>query len=108
MELKVKRIDIEVGGYEVILNEEDAKELGLHPQDRAKMGIKGKLITAIVNISQSMIKPGEVGMFVEISEKLNVKNGDKVKITPTTRPQSVDYIKKKIFGEKLTKDGFTR
>ncbi len=104
MELKVKRIDIEVGGYEVILNEEDAKELGLHPQDRAKIGIKGKLMTAIVNISQSMIKPGEVGMFVEISEKLNVKNGDKVKITPTTRPQSVDYIKKKIFGEKLTKD----
>ncbi len=104
MELKVKRIDIEVGGYEVILNEEDAKELGLHPQDRAKIGRKGKLMTAIVNISQSMIKHGEIGMFVEISEKLNVKNGDVVKITPTTRPQSVDYIKKKIFGEKLTKD----
>jgi len=104
LELKVKRIDIEVGGYEVILNEEDAKELGLHPQDRAKIGRKGKLMTAIVNISQSMIKHGEIGMFVEISEKLNVKNGDVVKITPTTRPQSVDYIKKKIFGEKLTKD----
>ncbi len=104
MELKVKRIDIEVGGYEVILNEEDAKELGLHPQDRAKIGIRGKLMTGIVNISQSMIKHGEVGMFVEISEKLNVKNGDKVKITPTMRPQSVDYIKKKIYGEKLTKD----
>ncbi len=104
MELKVKRIDIEVGGYEVILNEEDAKELGLHPQDRAKIGIKGYLITGIVNISQSMIKKGEIGMFVEISEKLNVKNGDVVKITPTTRPNSVEYIKKKIYGSKLTKD----
>ncbi len=104
MELRVKRIDLEVGGYEVVLNEEDAKELGLHPQDRAKVGIKGHLMTAIVSISQSMIKPGEIGMFVEISEKLSVKNGDKVKITPTSRPLTVDYIKKKINGEKLTKD----
>ncbi len=104
MELKVKRIDVEVGNYEIVLNEEDAKELGLHPQDRAKVGRLGHLVTGIVSLSQSMIKPGEVGMFVEIAEKLGVKNGDSVRITPTMRPQSVDYIKKKIFGEKLTKD----
>ncbi len=104
LELKVKRIDVEVGGFEIILNEEDAKELGLYPQDRVKVGKKGSLTTAIVNLSQSMIKPGEIGMFVEISEKLGVKNGDKVKIVPTTRPLSVDFIKKKIYGEKLTKD----
>ncbi len=104
MELKVKRIDMEVGGYEIILNEEDAKELGLHPQDRAKIGIKGHLITGIVDVSQSIIKSGEIGMFVEISKKLNAKNGDKVRVTPTTRPMSVEYIKKKIYGDKLTKD----
>ncbi len=104
MELKVRRIDLEAGGFEIILNEEDAKELGLHPQDRAKVSKKGFTVTAIVNLSQSMIKRGEVGMFVEISEKMGVKNGDKVRITPTMRPLSVDYIKKKIGGEKLTKD----
>jgi len=80
LELKVKRIDVEVGGFEIILNEEDAKELGVYPQDRVRVGRKGVMTTAIVNISQSMIKPGEIGMFVEISEKLNLKNGDKVKI----------------------------
>ena len=104
MELKVKRIDLEVGGYEIVLNEEDARELGLYPQDRAKVGIKGCLTTAIVSVSESMIKPGEIGMFVEISEKIGVKNGDLVKVTPTTRPISVDYIKNKINGKKLTKD----
>ncbi len=104
MELKVKRIDIEVGGYEVIVNEEDAKELGLHPQDRAKITRKGHITTAIVNISQSMIKRGEIGLFVEISGKIGAKNGDIIKITPTSRPLSVDYIKKKINGEKLSKD----
>ncbi len=104
LELKVKRIDIEVGGFEIILNEEDAKELGLHPQDRVKVARKGSITTAIVNISESMIKRGEIGMFIEISEKMNVKNGDIVKIAPTMRPMSVDYIKKKIYGEKLTKD----
>ncbi len=104
MELKVKRIDLEVGGYEIVLNEDDARELGLYPQERAKVGIKGNLTTAIVSVSESMIKPGEIGMFVDISEKLGVKNGDIVKVTPTTRPMSVDYIKKKINGEKLKKD----
>ncbi len=104
MELKVKRIDVEVGGPEIILNEEDAKELGLHPQDRVKVTRRGTVTTAIVNLSESMIKRGEIGMFVEISEKLNVKNGDRVNIAPTARPMSVDYIKKKIAGEKLSKD----
>ena len=104
MELKVRRIDIEAGGYEIILNEEDAKELGVYPQDRVKVRKEGMILTAIVNLSQSVIKEGEVGMFIEISEKLNVKNGDKVKVIPTSRPLSVDYIKKKINGEKLTRD----
>lgn len=101
MELKVKRIDIEVGGYEIILNEEDAKDLGLHPEDRAKVLREGHSTTAIVNLSQSMIKPGEIGMFVEIAEMLGVKNGDMVRVFPTSRPVSVEYIKKKIEGEKL-------
>ncbi len=104
MELKVRRIDIEVGGSEIILNEEDARELGLHPGDRARVSRGGHSTTAIVNLSQSMIKPGEVGMFVEISEMLGVKNGDVVKVHPTMRPVSVEFIKKKIFGEKLTRE----
>ena len=104
MELRVKRIDIEAGGMEIILNEEDAKELGVYPQDRVKVRLGGMIVTALVNISQSMIKSGEVGMFIEISESLGARNGDRVRIIPTSRPMSVDFIKKKMHGEKLSKD----
>ncbi len=104
MELKVRRIDIEAGGFEIILNEDDAKELGVYPQDRVKVGRRGTVVTSLVNLSQTVIRKGEVGMFIEISEKLGAKNGDRVKVVPTSRPMSVDFIKKKINGEKLSKD----
>jgi AMP phosphorylase len=104
MKLKVKAIDLEAGRNLVVMNEEDARDLGIHIQDRVKVSKGARTLTAIVSLSESMIRDGEIGLFRETLEELDAKNGDEVSVLPTHRPASVEYIKKKMRGEKLTKD----
>lgn len=101
---RVRKIDLEAGKFFVVLNFEDAQKLGLYPQDRVKITHNGKTVTGIVEISKSMISEGEVGCYLELCESLSLKGGEEITITPTSRPISVEYIKKKIEGKKLSRE----
>lgn len=103
LEYKVKRIDITEGVYAILLNQNDAEDLGLRIHDRVKIiNSRGDNISALVDITDTVVKEGEIGVFVELWKELNLKEGDRVKIVPTTRPTSVDLIKKKIYGDNWT------
>ncbi|MBO3840184.1 MAG: AMP phosphorylase [Thermoproteota archaeon] len=101
--LKVKLIDIKQGGFEVLLNSQDAEELGIHPLDRVKISCEKGSLTAVANITPTLVKRGEIGIFTEVSDALGLTEGELVNAIPGERPLSLQYIKKKMNGQKLSK-----
>jgi AMP phosphorylase len=68
MELKVQPLQIKAGKLKVVLNTEDAKELGVRGGDRVQLKDHSYL-TAIVETGD-MIPRGNLGVYQECCEKL--------------------------------------
>lgn len=90
--------DVEQGQNEVILNESQARELSINISDRVKVTANKSSVIAIVDYSHQFIRPGEVGIFSEVAEKLSIKQGQLVALESADRPQSLDYVRKKLDG----------
>jgi len=106
MRLKVKDVDISVPGmYIAVLHMEEAEHLDIFASDRIRISKGKKSIVAIVDISESRkgIGPGEIGLFEEVLDYLDVKNGDSVNIEVERKPESIAHIKKKLKGMELNK-----
>jgi len=99
--LKVKPIEIETGKPIVVLSREDAMDLSVHMADRLRVRKGKKEATVIVDISEKMLKPGEMGVFEEVKAELKLKKGDTLEVRVAEPPVSVEYIKKKLNGAKL-------
>jgi putative thymidine phosphorylase len=105
--LKVRRVNLSSGGPLVsVLNVEDANKLDLHALDRIKLRrvISNKDIVSTVDISTKGIKKGEIGLFEETLSALGLKEGVSVEVKPSKKPKSIEYIKKKLDGKKLSKE----
>ncbi len=96
-------LDIEIGKFRVILNKSDADEMGIRPGDRVRV-INTDSVTALIEISDHMYERGVVGVYRDVKDKLNLKGGEEVEITPALRPRSTSGIKKKMNKEKLTQE----
>ncbi|MBI4453750.1 thymidine phosphorylase, partial [Candidatus Woesearchaeota archaeon] len=106
MKLKVKDVDISSGGPLIaIMNHKDAAMLDLHVMDRIKIKRRGKIETVVVDIAQSdkVVPKGKIGVFEEVIGSLKLRNNDNVEITIARKPLSIDFIKKKLDGQKLSK-----
>jgi len=106
MKLKIRDIDISSGGPLVaVMNKEDAAALDLHVMDRIKIRKNGRIETAVIDIAQSskVVPKGKLGVFEEVISSLKLKNNDQVDITIARKPLSLDYIKKKLDGQRLSK-----
>jgi len=106
MKLKIQEVMIETGGpYIVIINNQDAELLDLHNGDRVKVSNGKKSIVAKIDIAtdSTFIKKGRLGILRETLQKLNLKNNSTVNLSLEAKPQSIKFIKKKLFGEKLSK-----
>jgi AMP phosphorylase len=107
MKLKVKDMDISTGSVLVgILNKSDASLHDLHTLDRIKIR-KGKVEeTIVLDIAESSkaVPKGSIGLFEEALHSLDLKKGDIVEIIPAKRPVSIEYIKKKLDGYKLSEE----
>ncbi|MEK6983170.1 MAG: AMP phosphorylase [Nanoarchaeota archaeon] len=106
MKLKVKDIDIASGGpLIVVINSDDAAKLDLHVMDRVKIKKGNKVETVVVDIAQSakIVPRGKIGVFEEVVRSLKLKNNDGVDISIARKPLSIEFIKKKLDGEMLTK-----
>ncbi|MCZ7383494.1 MAG: AMP phosphorylase [Candidatus Methanoperedens sp.] len=102
MEFKIQALQIKAGKYKVVLNTQDAKELGVRGGDRVQLKDHSYL-TAIVETGE-MIPKGTVGVYQECCEKLGAVCPLTVNIIPTSRPTSVSYIKKMMDKQKLTQE----
>lgn len=87
----------------IMLSGEDAQELDVKPLDRVQIALKKRSIVAIVNVSDGF-KPGVMGLYERVTSTLKAKEGDKVEIKRSKRPESIAYIKKKLNNNDLSKD----
>lgn len=108
MKFKAYKIAIRTGRkYVAVLTTSDALKLDLQPGDRIKVSNpklkKQQPLTVLVDISDDdSVKNGLVGLFSETYKKLQLKNRSEIYITSMEKPTSVEYIKSKLNGKKLT------
>jgi AMP phosphorylase len=99
---KVRHINIDAGEHTVILGARDAKELGVRSLERIKVFTKERTVTAIVETSQELIADGEIGLLHDTYLELCPDGEAEVDAVAAEKPESVDYIKKKLEGNSLS------
>lgn len=104
MQLKAKLFEVDFGKEDVVLNVEDAKELGVHSHNRVKLIGKHGSSVSIIHTTHHFVRKGYVGIFSKIKDGVDFKNNEKVEIEPISPPESVEFIKKKLAGQKLSED----
>lgn len=114
MRLKVKNLPIGTGDIIIaVLCEQDATHMDLQPEDRILLQYKGKSIIATVDIigkinggrknyKQTMLARGQIGLFLEAQYALGVNSGETIEISTAKKPVSLQYIKKKLEGKRLS------
>ncbi len=101
--LKAKKIDISSGDlYNILLNEADAAKDGIGDADTLSIAWNDNNINVIIHLTSTDIEPGYVGIYSDIWEKFEVENDGIVDIFLPEPSQSVDIIRKKMLGKKLT------
>ncbi|MEM2963406.1 MAG: AMP phosphorylase [Candidatus Anstonellales archaeon] len=98
----VHHFDMTAGRKIVVLNEEEAIENDIYPSYRVLLEHNKRKTIAIVNLSRDHIKRGEIGIYEEVAEELGVGDGDKILIRQMEKPESMEYIKKKLDGKELS------
>lgn len=103
--MRVKRVDLETEGVKVIiLNKKDAADMDLDALDRVVLEREtGESVKAIVNLTETYIKRGEIGLFKETQTSLKAKERERISIEPGKKPDSVQYIKQKLMGHALNR-----
>ncbi len=104
MKLTAKLLDIANKG--VLLNRADARNLGVLNGDRIQIMNESNGISAaaFVDTTTSIIPQGTIGIYRICNERLCLLDGIEVEVREAVRPVSLDYITKKMNGERLTKE----
>src|SRR3989344_5344870 len=106
MKFKFKDMNLATGGVMVAtLNQVDAKKLDLHTGDRILVSHRQKTTTCVLDISidgKKTLPEGTIGLFEEAHDFLHVKPGQMVEVKYTGKPDSVKFIRDKLYGKRLT------
>ena len=103
MKLIVRDFDLAAMVLGVVLHDDDCVEIGVKEGDRVRVDGTTSFVV-IANMSDTLVKRGEVLMPKELMKKIKVKEGDEVNIVFSPAPDSVKSIRKKMDGQKLSKD----
>lgn len=102
MELKAKPLELEAGGpLVVVMNREDAAELGVISSDRIFVRSQNTFAICIINLSSEDPR-GEIGVYREVAKRLVVIKGDPLTVELARRPEGLDFVREKINGVRLT------
>lgn len=100
--LKSVKLDRETGDeLEIVLNSRDAKEEGINVGDIVSFQYADFQLFAQVEITDSEIRPGEVGLYEEMWVRYKIPGEHTVVISMIDRPESIEYIKRKLLGYPL-------
>ena len=106
MELKIKLLKWSAGLPVAMINKKTAEKIGANTKDRISiktLNRNSKEVATIVDIIQRVVREGEIAVSSELSKKLNIKQGQKVEVDLTQTPKSINLIKKKLNGKRLSK-----
>ena len=100
--LKAKIIDIEARvAWIVVLNKLDCQKLGIKPGDGLVMHLKGQSIGVYVDVTDDLVKEGEVGIFEDLSHRFEIEQGERLEFSFLGKPKSLDAIQSKLLGKGL-------
>jgi AMP phosphorylase len=104
MKLTVKIMDIASNG--VILHQADARAIGVLEGDRARVlnEANGESASARVNITSSFLPPGTAGVYRKTNSRLGLAEGAVAEVRDAERLASIDSIKKKMDGGRLSQE----
>jgi len=104
MKLRISHLDIDASEPIVLLHDDDCIELGVKENDRVRIDGPARSATALVNRSDTLVERGEVKMPDSLIDSLGAACGDEVNVVYSAKPDSVRGIRKKMDGEKLSKE----
>ncbi len=105
MWLKARILNVTVGGpFVVAVNTNDAAIIDVDALDRVKTSFHGKEVVAIVDLAYGFLQRGEVGLFLEVANALDVKENDLIDVVLEPKPISITHIRKKLDNKELTKE----
>ncbi len=104
MKLKARYVDVDTGEVTALLHDDDCAELGLREKDRVRLSLNGRVTVAIVTTSDTVINRGEIGLLGTSQLTLEFKDGDLVEVVSASKPESVEFIKRKMDGAELSTD----
>ncbi len=97
-------MDFDIGRNVIIMNEKDAKELGLGPNTRVRL-IKGdRTKGAFVAITRTMVAPGKILVSREVARELKIGKEDTIGVKPVPVPPSFVALQKRLHGQRLSQD----
>lgn len=104
MKLLSKNLKLSTGNNTAIINYIDARSLGISQGDRVELSFKRKKSTAIIDITNdsTLVKRGQIGISKEVTSKIKSKNNSEYLIKVLGKPMSLESIKKKIHGNRLS------
>jgi putative thymidine phosphorylase len=104
MKLKLKQINLGAGRPIAFINQEKARKIGAHINDRAEIRYGNKKIIAVLDIAKDIIGLDEISVSDEVISYLKPSKGALLDMTLAIQPLSNIYITKKLRGEVLTKE----
>ncbi|MEM2942044.1 MAG: AMP phosphorylase [Candidatus Bathyarchaeia archaeon] len=105
MRLKSRLIHLDAGGkWIAILNDHDAEELGVRSLSRIRIRKDEYELTAIVNTTSRVVAKGAIGVYDEAQARLRLQEGDEVEVEPSSPPNSINHIKNRLRGRKLSRE----
>jgi len=100
----VEAIDFDIGRNVVIINEKDARELGLGPNNRIRL-IKGdRTRGAFTAITKTMVPPGKILVSRDVAYELRIGREDIIGLKPVPVPPSFHSLQKRLHGQRLSQD----
>jgi len=105
MNLKVKFLDWSAGAPVVMLNKKTAELLGVHSNDRILIKTLGKNpreIFSVLGTVESLVKKKEIAVSSETGKIMELKQRQNVNVSLSSTPQSLEFIKKKLNGKRLS------
>lgn len=99
---KVDLIDIDLNTNLIVMNEEDAKVLGVNPGSKVRLAKGERESSAQVMLSKTMVGRGVVLVSKDLFNALKLSAGDVVYIKPISVTQGFLALQKRLRGEKLS------
>lgn len=96
MRFKIKSLRFSAGRPVAILNHDTAKKLNIYLNDRILIKKGKEKIIAVVDLAEGMVSEKEIAVSQEVLRTLHAKQGNRVSIKLTFRPESIKFIHKKL------------